>query len=907
MEQNLCLGCMEYMEPEVEYCGCGYKPDEYEPEPHHLRPGTMLRERYQVGRVMGEGGFGITYVGRDTVLDLKVAVKEFYMSGYVNRNNTYSTLVRASVGSHTELFERNREKFLTEARVLAKFANEEGIVGIRDFFEENNTAYIVMNFLTGETLRDYLKEHRKISWEKTIQIMNPVINSLGTVHNHKVIHRDISPDNIMLTNDGKVKLLDFGAAREVSQTDIKSLSVILKPGYAPEEQYRSKGQQGPWTDIYALCATMYCCISGVVPDDSMERMFEDKLKPLCEVEPACSVAISNVIAHGMAVRQKDRYQSIEELRKDLDKALANPDDASVAGGVISNSSVQSGSEPVQWSKNSADDNATVYAAEMKAPGGQGSQSSQNADNATVYAGKIEDTVTKPEEAEVKTVETMAKPENKPEEKATVKQAQQTIQPKPEKKAEQAIQPKPEKKAEQTIQPKPVKQAQQPKTEKQAERTQEPGQRREAKQEKKRNDASGNKKVPVVLAGIIVLGIVVLGIVQIAKTVTFASHTDEELVQMGLLEVAEIPEELSDYRISLDGKTITLPATYQDFVDAGWEVRDVAAFEKETLSRGNRDTNYTRLIKMEGDQGTESITVHFYNPSSSDKAKKDCWIYKVALVHMKDTEVVINDNVVCGRTKENEFCAMYTGYTEDDGVYYFGSETSAFASSGQEIDGAYEFDFNGINGKGALDSVTVTCFREPKNFTDTFAKTAPAYDEEAFAQMTDFGCEVVITKADDTVYALKAGSKLREYADMGWELQDNVEFLPARGQSESVKLKADARRSCDVYLFNPYAEAMAIEECVVSELSFNFEAVLSDDTWNLVFGDGTAFDETSAVEDIKAYLDKQGITYNAGEGYLHIYPEKDNTGKYVSVLWMSNKIASITFECDSDDMKKFFRE
>ena len=368
MSDFLCCGCMEHV-GEGQPCSCGFDGSVYRTAPHHLIPGTLIRNRYVLGKVLGEGGFGITYVGRDAVLDLKVAVKEFYMTGYVNRNNTFSPMVEVSVGRHAEQFLKNKEKFLKEARVLAKFANEKGIVGIRDFFEDNNTAYIVMDFLTGETLKSHLKEVGKLSWQETIKLMTPVINSLAQVHKQNIIHRDISPDNIMLTDKGEVSLLDFGAAREVSDTDIKSLSVILKPGFAPEEQYRSKGQQGPWTDIYALCATIYSCITGVLPDDSMERMFEDNLKSPHELEPSCGLAISNVIMKGMAVRQKDRYQTIDELLSDLELAKANPEDGSIAAQELSSPQIPAqfqatAPQAAPVARSVGDANATVFAEEI---------------------------------------------------------------------------------------------------------------------------------------------------------------------------------------------------------------------------------------------------------------------------------------------------------------------------------------------------------------------------------------------------------------------------------------------------------------------------------------------------------------------------------------------------------------
>ena len=311
--QAFCPDCMAELNNNGRFCPkCGFDRAAYTTEPHHLIPGTVLRGRYRIGRVLGEGGFGITYVGWDTVLNLKVAIKEFYMTGYVSRMNTCSASVRVSGSTHGEAFQKNRERFLDEARVLARFAEEEGIVGIRDHFEENNTAYIVMSFLSGVTLKEYLKQKGKLNWESTCRILMPVLRSLSEVHKQGIIHRDISPDNIMLTDRGQVKLLDFGAAREFASSDVRSLSIILKPGYAPEEQYRSKGQQGPWTDVYALCATIYRCLTGITPEESMERTFRDTLRPpheLCD----CPPSVSAVLMKGLAVYAQDRYPSVTAL------------------------------------------------------------------------------------------------------------------------------------------------------------------------------------------------------------------------------------------------------------------------------------------------------------------------------------------------------------------------------------------------------------------------------------------------------------------------------------------------------------------------------------------------------------------------------------------------------------------
>ena len=281
--------------------------EEYKTEAHQLPAGTVLHGRFEAKRVIGEGGFGITYEGLDQVLNARVAIKEYYMTGFVNRNVAASLDVIPSVGEKAETFRKNREKFYSEAMVLAKFGEEDGIVRIQDYFQENETAYIVMEYLDGGSLKDRLNRDGTMNWEEALDLLMPVMVSLEHVH-----------------EGGKIRILDFGAARKTTDSDPKSLSVILKPGYAPEEQYRSKGVQGPWTDVYAFCATLYRCITGQVPDEAMDRLVSDTLRPVHFLVPECPVSVSKVIGKGMAVSQKDRYQSLQELISDLEWARRNP-------------------------------------------------------------------------------------------------------------------------------------------------------------------------------------------------------------------------------------------------------------------------------------------------------------------------------------------------------------------------------------------------------------------------------------------------------------------------------------------------------------------------------------------------------------------------------------------------------
>jgi len=215
-------------------------------------------------------------------------------------------------------YEKSKERFLTEARILARFEKDDGIVNVKDFFEANNTAYIVMEYIDGLTLKEHLEQHGAFKVEDIVAKMRPVMESLARVHEQGLLHRDISPDNIKMPTEGNLKLLDFGAARFVSADLDKSITNMTKAGYAPEEQYRSGGDLGPWSDIYALCATIYKCITGITPSDAPQRLHnktrnrQDIAVP-SELGVAIKPALEAAILKGMSVLQEERYQSISEL------------------------------------------------------------------------------------------------------------------------------------------------------------------------------------------------------------------------------------------------------------------------------------------------------------------------------------------------------------------------------------------------------------------------------------------------------------------------------------------------------------------------------------------------------------------------------------------------------------------
>lgn len=317
-----CLGCMEELDRFYGRCPkCGYELDSRAESPIHMQPGTILKGRFVIGKVLGFGGFGVTYIGWDDVLRRKVAIKEYLPSEFATRMIGH-TQISVLEGNKEEQFGDGLERFVEEAKRLARFQNEDGIVKIYDSFSENNTAYIIMEYLEGETLTSYLQRNGKIAADDAVEMLLPVLESLETIHQAGIIHRDIAPDNIFLTKGGEIKLIDFGAARHATTSHSRSLTVIVKPGYSPEEQYRSKGNQGPHTDVYAIAAVLYRMITGVVLPDSMERsaFLEDKGKDIvlpiskcCEIDKSQENAIMNALNIYAEDRTATAAKFIDEL------------------------------------------------------------------------------------------------------------------------------------------------------------------------------------------------------------------------------------------------------------------------------------------------------------------------------------------------------------------------------------------------------------------------------------------------------------------------------------------------------------------------------------------------------------------------------------------------------------------
>lgn len=325
---EFCPYCMGSVRPGEPCPACGLTQSSYTPAPHHLPPGTVLMDRYLIGRALGEGGFGITYIGRDLRLEMKVAIKEYFPSDRAARDADASMDVHSCMGRGNPGYEQGLSRFLCEARTMARMEKQPQIVMVRDYFEANNTAYIVMEYVEGTNFIDLAaRRGGRIPASELFPLIEPLFTALSAMHKAGLIHRDISPDNLML-EQGSVRLLDFGCARESSQGTDSTMAVALKQGYAPIEQYQCMGQ-GPWTDVYALSATIYFCLTGRVPPKSLDRLLSDELAAPRALGVDITLEQQRALLRGMEINPEKRCQTVDELYS----GLYRTEDASAGRGI----------------------------------------------------------------------------------------------------------------------------------------------------------------------------------------------------------------------------------------------------------------------------------------------------------------------------------------------------------------------------------------------------------------------------------------------------------------------------------------------------------------------------------------------------------------------------------------------
>ncbi len=313
MANQICFQCFK-IKGDYEVCPhCGYVENTKAEQVYQLAPGTILHNRYIIGTSIGIGGFGITYKAFDTALSVVVAVKEFYPAGLVNRGEG-EVKVGIFSGDKEGEFRRQLARFLEEARNMAAFSKEKDIVNVYDYFEENQTAYIIMEYVDAPLLKEKLKEQGRFPEQEATGYMLAILDALAKIHKNGIIHKDISPDNIFLTGPDTIKIFDFGAAKFQETETERTEVVVVKAGYTPPEQYRSKNEQGFFMDIYAAGAVYYEMVTGEKPMDAPDRAEKDELKKPSECGVPVEEWVERVILKALALRPELRFQTAGQFK-----------------------------------------------------------------------------------------------------------------------------------------------------------------------------------------------------------------------------------------------------------------------------------------------------------------------------------------------------------------------------------------------------------------------------------------------------------------------------------------------------------------------------------------------------------------------------------------------------------------
>ena len=321
MKFDRCFGCMEEIHGYP--CPvCGFDPAQAAAPNYVLPYGAILNGRYIVGKMLGQGGFGITYIGWDLAMERKVAIKEYYPSGQVSRNPGSRDLTWYTNEQSRQARQNGMQMFLKEARKMSKVDNLTNVVRVRDIFQENETAYIVMDFVEGETLKARLDKTGPLTWKQAKEIFVPAMQAMEQVHQAGLVHRDISPDNLMLTPDGRVMILDLGAAKDLAINKGASSAMVVKGGFSPPEQYAQQGGSGSWTDVYAMAATMYHSLTGVVPPTAVDRMQGESVNWALLASNGVPKHVISALQSAMALNAKERTQSMAELLRQCQSETA---------------------------------------------------------------------------------------------------------------------------------------------------------------------------------------------------------------------------------------------------------------------------------------------------------------------------------------------------------------------------------------------------------------------------------------------------------------------------------------------------------------------------------------------------------------------------------------------------------
>lgn len=322
MSYPLCMSCF-HLKGDYEVCPrCGYGEGDPPGMLFHLKPGTILADRYIIGEVIGSGGFGITYRAYDTVLSIIVAIKENYPVKLVSREENSSRVCVFS-GSREEEYRKRLQRFLEEARNVALFSAEKDIVNVFDYFEANGTAYMIMEYIEGILLKSYVAERGRMDEAQACTYLSSLLEAVKKIHERGIIHKDISPDNIFLISQEQVKVFDFGSAKLRSSESDRDLAAVVKTGYSPPEQYGSEDSVDFRADIYAAGAVLYQMLTGTKPLDAPERLAGDTLVLPSKMGLRVSRAVEQCMCRAMALNPGDRYSSAGEFLEDVRRAAGS--------------------------------------------------------------------------------------------------------------------------------------------------------------------------------------------------------------------------------------------------------------------------------------------------------------------------------------------------------------------------------------------------------------------------------------------------------------------------------------------------------------------------------------------------------------------------------------------------------
>lgn len=309
-----CMGCMNKLDWDGRCHQCTFVEDDYECDQQLPLHTSLKQGEYMVGRKLGNGGFGITYIGLDTTLLQTVAIKEYFPIGIVQREGKESNNVSLIDERYRQDYDKGLQSFLREGRILAQFSNLTAVAGVKQFFHENNTAYLAMEYVDGISVREYVQQYGAIEPDQALNMISQVIMDLQTIHSRQVLHRDVSADNLIITRNGKLKLIDFGSTRQGFAQDYYTTTILCKQGYSAIEQYSTGKNQGPWTDIYGLCASLYYMLTGNVPDNAPDRIQHDRVVPVAAMpQIALTRDQKQAIDKGIAVNVDDRFKTMAEL------------------------------------------------------------------------------------------------------------------------------------------------------------------------------------------------------------------------------------------------------------------------------------------------------------------------------------------------------------------------------------------------------------------------------------------------------------------------------------------------------------------------------------------------------------------------------------------------------------------